>query len=194
MQPSQLLHGFAPLPESNVLTPSVLSGVLHYPLLTPQAWIGINGKEKKDTYTCFLQQPSLAVPFTKTGGTRGVRQSDEGSLWAQRLALLSSDDACSRSQNQRYTTCQLWQASCEARDMLCQQTQSALAGWAVLHSHVNHCLQLIRTSERWICSDVVKECLLYKQLWTRFAVYTLDKILVPPVICNNWLTLTLIIQ
>lgn len=151
--------------------------------------------EREKGYLYLLFTTTFAsCPFHENWGTRGVRQSDEGSLWARRLALLSSDDACSRSQNQRYTTCQLWQASCEARDMLCQQTQSALAGWAVLHSHVNHCLQLIRTSERWICSDVVKECLLYKQLWTRFAVYTLDKILVRPLICNNWLTLTLIIQ
>lgn len=56
----------------------------------PQAWLGINGKKRKDDLHLLSTMTFTTCPFQENWGTRGVRQSDEWSLWAWRLALLWS--------------------------------------------------------------------------------------------------------
>lgn len=182
---------------SNVLTPPVLSGILHYPLL-PRLGLALMGKRGRMTYTCFLQWPSLPVPSMKTGELEASGNQMKGLYqhghWHFSPLMVPAAEA--KIKVMQHVSSDRLPARRE-RCHFSKHKESASEGWAALHNHINHCLQLIWILQRWICSDMVKKCLFYKQLWTRFTrftVYTLEKILVPPLTCNNWSTLTLIIQ
>ena len=114
---------------------------------SPPAWLNINGKERKDDLYLLFTTNVTTCPFHENWGTQDVRQSDEGSLWAWRLALLSFDGACSRGQNQKVMQ-HVSSDRLPVRREKCyvsKHRKTSSERWAVLCSHVNHCLQLIWT-------------------------------------------------
>lgn len=152
------LHGFAPFPETNVLTPPALSGILHYPLLLPRLGLALMGKRGRMTYTCFLQWPSLPVPSMKTGelevsGNQMKGLSGHGGWHFSPLMVPAAEAKIKVMQHVGSDRLPVRQERC----YVSKQGESYSEGRAVLHSYVNHCLQLIWTSQRWIWSDVVKK-------------------------------------